>query len=158
MQLVHALLARRGHLLPARALPARLGPGAHAPGAGANPTGQERELQLRLLQSGRKPVFVPDARVWHWVPAERCSPEWALERAARRATSAVLRAQQTDADPGLRLLGVPARVWWAWAAAAPAALLAHTARSEEQRYRKRIGFQRARGRVRGHRLAARTTR
>ena len=136
----------------------RLGPGAHAPGAGANPTGQERELQLRLLQSGRKPVFVPDARVWHWVPAERCSPEWALERAARRATSAVLRAQQTDADPGLRLLGVPARVWWAWAAAAPAALLAHTARSEEQRYRKRIGFQRARGRVRGHRLAARTTR
>ncbi len=47
------------------------------PGTAAN--SDEINVQERLLESGVKGYFVPDAVVWHYVPRERCSAEWVLE-------------------------------------------------------------------------------
>ena len=55
----------------------RLGPGLTT----SVRVGDESEMQKRLLASGVRPVYVADAVVQHAVPAERCSLEWAAQRA-----------------------------------------------------------------------------
>ncbi len=45
--------------------------------------GDETFMQFQLQQAGVTAVFVPDAVVSHFVPASRCSPAWALNRAYR---------------------------------------------------------------------------
>lgn len=52
-------------------------------GPGLSASGQESDMQVRLRTAGVTPQYVPDAKVWHYVPAHRCSPEWLLDRAAR---------------------------------------------------------------------------
>lgn len=42
--------------------------------------GEETDLQKRMLSRGVKGRYLPDAVVWHYIPAERCSKEWTLER------------------------------------------------------------------------------
>ena len=37
-------------------------------------------MQRRLLAAGLTGIYVPEARVWHYIPADRCSPDWAIER------------------------------------------------------------------------------
>ena len=54
------------------------------PGAVTGSVGQESDMQRRLLQSDCQGIYLPGACVWHYVPADRCSPEWALERAYRQ--------------------------------------------------------------------------
>ncbi|MGA2443477.1 MAG: glycosyltransferase [Tepidisphaeraceae bacterium] len=53
------------------------------PGSPTGSTGQETEMQRRLLSRGLIAVYVPQARVWHYVPKDRCTPAWALERIYR---------------------------------------------------------------------------
>ncbi len=50
------------------------------PGSPTGAVGQEAEMQYRMRHAGFERVDVPGARVWHWVPRERCTPEWALDR------------------------------------------------------------------------------
>ena len=50
------------------------------PGAASGARGQESEAQKALRAIGVQPRFVPDARVWHYVPQERCSFTWAVRR------------------------------------------------------------------------------
>ena len=92
------------------------GPGAHKRGTDGNPTGQDTEAQNRLLSDGARPVYLAEARVWHWVPKERCTPRWALHRLYRMAMS---NAMQEQPPPGPRWFGVPrwmyrrsAQLWW----------------------------------------------
>ncbi len=40
-------------------------------------------MQLSLIAAGLEGQYVPQALVHHWVPRDRCSPQWALERAYR---------------------------------------------------------------------------
>lgn len=49
-------------------------------GAGTESAGEETEMQVRLERQGAAKVKVPQALVWHYVPEERCSPEWAVDR------------------------------------------------------------------------------
>jgi len=42
--------------------------------------GEETDLQKRMLARGVKGRYLPDAVVWHYIPADRCSKEWTLER------------------------------------------------------------------------------
>jgi len=42
--------------------------------------GEETCLQQRMLDKGMRGVFVPEASVQHHVPAERCTPAFALDR------------------------------------------------------------------------------
>lgn len=60
----------------------QLGPGIRTTG-----TGQETEMQIRLEDIGIKKVFVPDAKIWHYVPRDRCSEEFVLNRAYRDGLS-----------------------------------------------------------------------
>ena len=57
------------------------------PGSPSGATGQERDMQNKLLLAGKTGRFVPTARVWHYVPAERCSPEWMYHRAYKNGLS-----------------------------------------------------------------------
>lgn len=45
--------------------------------------GEETDLQLIMFSQGVKGVYLPQGLVWHHVPAERCSPDWTLERNRR---------------------------------------------------------------------------
>lgn len=77
---------------------------AFGPGARTGATGQERDMQCRLLEAGWHGQFVPEARVWHYVPRSRCSRGWALRRAYRNGISLGLSEPQEGAR---RLGGVP---------------------------------------------------
>ncbi|MEM7231298.1 MAG: glycosyltransferase [Planctomycetota bacterium] len=70
------------------------------PGAPTMSTGQESEMQERLLAAGCKNVYVPEARVWHYVPKNRCSEEWLVKRSFR---SGVSRGIQESGSGGLRV-------------------------------------------------------
>lgn len=56
-------------------------------GPSCNATGQEDEMQSRLRERGIVPRYVSDAKVWHYVPEDRCSIEWTINRTYRIATS-----------------------------------------------------------------------
>lgn len=59
----------------------------YGPGNPNKGTGQETEMQHRLQKMGVEKEFVPGALVWHYVPRERCSPEWILKRVYRDGLS-----------------------------------------------------------------------
>jgi len=50
------------------------------PGSPTKSTGQENEMQRRLLRQGLRGIYVAGAHVWHYVPGDRCSPQWAIDR------------------------------------------------------------------------------
>ena len=50
------------------------------PGSPTGSTGQESDMQRRLLARGLSGCYVPEARVWHYIPVDRCNREWAIER------------------------------------------------------------------------------
>jgi len=66
----------------------RLGPGGISGGIG-----DETELQMRLRAAGLSARYVPGALVHHWIPRDRCSPEWVLRR---RYSYGVLTALMTN--------------------------------------------------------------
>ena len=74
-----------------------------------SPTGarrQESEMQRRLQQAGYKAVDVTGAVVWHYVPDDRCSPSWAVQRMYR---SGLGNGAQARSGIGARLLRIGAR-------------------------------------------------
>ena len=83
-----------------------LGPGAIVSGTEGNPVGQETEFQRRAFSAGMKPLFLPDARVWHYVPAERCSQAWAIQRNYRICLSRS-KSNRDSTRPVKRILGIP---------------------------------------------------
>jgi GT2 family glycosyltransferase len=131
----------------------QLGPGALAPGTEGNPTGQERDLQDRLRAAGHTPVYVAAGRVWHWVPTERCTPEWALERASRRASSRRLRRELARPTPGARFRAAPLALWGRLARAALRAAAVSLVADAERRFLARRRVHEIRGEIRGHQLA-----
>lgn len=56
---------------------------SHCPVGQTGLLGEETRLQQRFLESGAKGIYLPNAVVWHYVPSERCSEEWALDRQFR---------------------------------------------------------------------------
>ena len=63
------------------------------PGSAAGAPGDEKDMQLRLKRHGAQAHFVEDARVWHYVPVERCTVDWALHRNYRNAITKQLLAK-----------------------------------------------------------------
>jgi glycosyltransferase involved in cell wall biosynthesis len=49
------------------------------------PIGEETKLQKDLLDRGIPGIYEPRAKVWHYVPRERCSQTWALRRVRHAA-------------------------------------------------------------------------
>ncbi|MEM7787710.1 MAG: glycosyltransferase [Bacteroidota bacterium] len=58
---------------------------AYGPGSPTGARGQESDMQRRLRAAGARQVFVADAEVHHFVPVERCTPAWAVQRAYHSA-------------------------------------------------------------------------
>jgi glucosyl-dolichyl phosphate glucuronosyltransferase len=82
--------------------------------------GEERELQSRLRGRGWQPWYLPEPRVWHYVPAAKCTLEHIVARAEAAEYEAALRA--TD-DGAPRIGRVPrwlvrrfAEAWLQWVA------------------------------------------
>lgn len=73
------------------------------PGATSGSTGQEAEMQSRLLSNGKMGSYVPDAQVWHFVTSEQCTPHWVLQRAFRHAVFEGLNMQ----DHSPQIFGSP---------------------------------------------------
>lgn len=80
---------------------------SRGPGAPTGSTGQETQMQRQLIAHGGRPVFVDDAVVWHYVPGERCSPRWALDRAWRTGVEKGMRFPKRGRGPW----GVPMSVY-----------------------------------------------
>ncbi|MGB1216711.1 MAG: glycosyltransferase, partial [Saprospiraceae bacterium] len=57
----------------------------YGPGASSGARGQETDAQLRLLDIGVKPIYVPDALVHHWVPKHHLTKEWVMDRLYKSA-------------------------------------------------------------------------
>jgi len=53
------------------------------PGAATGATGQETDMQTRMLRSGLRGRYVAKARVAHFVPASRSNSAWIINRAER---------------------------------------------------------------------------
>lgn len=109
--------------------------------------GEETRLQKRMLDSGAKGVYVPEAIVWHYVPAERCSENWALDRQYRRGLSNATQLTRSEIN-GRRLLKVPLWVWKEYFAALLHYLKAMLPGSTiKNRFAKKINWWRAKGLV-----------
>ncbi|MBK1726998.1 glycosyltransferase family 2 protein [Halorhodospira neutriphila] len=126
-----------------------VGPGALYPGTARNPTGHELFLQDRLRAHGCSPVYLPEAYVTHFVPAEHATPGWALHRTYRNGLSEGVRSTASRATPG------PPRWVWrklltAWAQKQVAALR----RDPGQRFAAENHYRRWRGVFDGARLKA----
>lgn len=48
-------------------------------GPGTSANSDEMNVQDAMLRNGVRAYYLPDAIVWHYVPNERCSPEWLLD-------------------------------------------------------------------------------
>lgn len=70
------------------------------PGSKSNSTGDEVAMQKAMHALGIHAKLAVGAQVWHYVPAARCSPQWALDRAYRDGLS---RGQYVRQTRGLRL-------------------------------------------------------
>jgi glycosyltransferase involved in cell wall biosynthesis len=67
---------------------------SRGPGSATGSTGQETEMQSRLRRGGIEPRYVPEAMVWHYIPAERCTPQWAADRAFRHGVQCGLESKK----------------------------------------------------------------
>ena len=80
--------------------------GRYGPGSPTKSVGQESQMQKRLMRAGRRAIYLPKAKVWHWVPSDRINPKWALKRAFRTGISygQLGRTQRQD-----EVFGIPRR-------------------------------------------------
>lgn len=76
---------------------------AVGPGGTTGGRGQETDAQQRLIDAGVSARYVPNAMVWHFVPADRCSPKWSLRRAYQHGVSWGL----SQFEPAVTLFGYP---------------------------------------------------
>jgi glycosyltransferase involved in cell wall biosynthesis len=65
------------------------------PGSKINATGQEDEMQARLLADGATSCDVPDAIVSHYVPVENTTMKWLLKRRIRDGVSREVRSDRS---------------------------------------------------------------
>jgi glycosyltransferase involved in cell wall biosynthesis len=73
------------------------------PGSPTGATGQETNMQRRLVSGGSKKIFVPDAKVWHYVPKSRYTARWVIKRSYRQGCEAGMYLDRED----VTMLGVP---------------------------------------------------
>ncbi len=74
------------------------------PGSPIGSTGQETDMQLRLLAKGARARFLPGARVWHYVRAVQADPSWCLRR---RYRSGIANALSERGNVGASVFGKP---------------------------------------------------
>lgn len=118
------------------------------PGSPTGSTGQESEMQQRLLGRGNRGIYVAAATVWHYVPCRRCSAQWILDRAERTGTEAGIERADAERPRYLYFGGMPGH----HAKFALYSLLAHTHPDRRKRFRARHWLRYERGIDHGYRL------
>lgn len=122
--------------------------GGRGPGSANRSTGQESDMQRRLRSGGMRPLYVPEALVWHYVPRERSSQEWVVDRAYRSGVAVGLEARAGQ----LSLLGCPAWVLGRFAKGAIRRIIAIADPSSRRRLEARTRWSYNVGIIRGLRL------
>lgn len=113
--------------------------------------GEETELQKRLLELGCRGVYVPGAKVWHWVPAERCTLRWARRRRYQASLTRTLQGEPPGRDVP-KVAGAPRWLWRVCAEDALALLWERIRmRSERRRVDREMKLARSLGTLMGHR-------
>lgn len=112
----------------------QLGPGAVSAGSEGSPLGDEMELQEKFYADGADAVLVTDAAVHHHVPAERCTPKWALHRLYRTEMTNVLNAVRRGEMTGTA--STPRWLMRKIAAAWARAMLARLIRDPQRRFER----------------------
>ncbi len=75
--------------------------------------GDESEMQVRLIHFGGHGEDLPEALVWHYVPRERCSEQWLIQRNYQHGIASGLQIQlfpQGEKERLVRLFRKRARV------------------------------------------------
>lgn len=127
-----------------------LGPGAMRPGTEGNPVGQEYEFQLRMAAAGMAPQYVRNAIAWHYVPSDRCTPEWALHRAYRQAYSTALIDSARTRNNRFANVTYTVKLLRRAAGRYVRALFANAFADEERKFYAKRRLQVVRGRLAGH--------
>ena len=122
----------------------------HGPGAKTGSVGQETEMQTRMLKRGGVGRYVPEARVWHYVPIDRCSREWTLNRAYRNGISFGLNNGEI-AGKGV-CFGIPFPMLVEVAGVALRHYLTGWMRSVPERFRNQYSYKYHCGTLAGHRV------
>lgn len=78
-------------------------------GPGTLTIGQEVDLQRRLWLNDIQAYTVLDAMTWHYVPVERCSPEWVLHRHYRTGLTKGFRSRLKGRGSRIRALKLGTR-------------------------------------------------
>lgn len=78
----------------------------YGPGSPTNSVGQETNMQRRLKDGGAAPIYLPEARVWHYVPESRCNWQWSRQRARKAGAQNIL--DRADSRVVLRTAGYTA--------------------------------------------------
>jgi len=121
------------------------------PGSATGSTGQETTMQRRLLAAGLHGRYVSEAQVWHWIPQDRCSRQWALHRAFREGIRHGLEAQ-LPADT-VRVWGYPRYAVRSAAEQTVRAIVRSVDPRREARFKARREWLVALGFLKGNRLA-----
>lgn len=129
-----------------------LGTGSQ-PDAGLDMIGEETDLQKRLYAREFGRVYLNDAKVWHWVPEERCTPGWAVERQARHAATAAWHRVTNTSAP--TLWGAPRWMWRELAIAVWTRLRTALSRDLEVRFEGAVKLAAARAQMRAAKLRLR---
>lgn len=120
-----------------------IGPGAWSPGSEGSPLGDEMDLQRRMYRRGADAVYVPDARVWHHVPRDRCSVRWALNRHYRTAMTNAL--EENHEAPGATWFGMPRWLVKRMLLARGKAIAANFVPGAQKRFELKLDYMRWRG-------------
>lgn len=116
--------------------------------------GEEAEIQERLLRAGCRGVYLPGARVWHYVPAERCTLAWARKRRYQSFLTRTLRDDSPAEGPTIG--GVPRWLWRECVENALGVLWRRlSGRSERRRAVSEMKLAQSWGRTMGHRHRSR---
>jgi GT2 family glycosyltransferase len=115
-------------------------------GPGTASTGQETDMQHRLLARGVRGLFLPDAVVWHYVPSDRSTPQWALERADRKGF-----AEGVQLAVGRKGRRAPMVIWFDLFKRAVFSVIGRLLPSKAKQFGVRFQWRRAVARLRGFR-------
>ena len=134
---------------------ADLGPGSHIEGTEGNPTGLELEIQTRLQEAGGKRYYVQNAKVWHFVSHDRCTPSWALHRSYRNRIYKGYLAGKNKPNAAKCWYGIPKNLWIRYPGYALLALIANFIPVAQYRFKLKRDFYKLRGQIKGYQLARR---
>ncbi len=120
-------------------------------GSRGNPVGEEFEIQDRLLTAGCRGVYLPEALVWHYVPRQRCTARWTLERMYRIWLTNGLHGDD-PVPTGVTWRGLPRWMWRRAAGLGLKALAANLVPNPRRRFEIKKPYYQWRGYMEGLRL------